>query len=34
MIGRFFNGWLDFLAWLGGADPALLNDEHLRELGT
>jgi hypothetical protein len=33
MIRRFLNGWLDFLAWLGGADPALLNDEQLRQLG-
>jgi hypothetical protein len=33
MVRRFRRGRLDLLAWLGGADSALLNDERLRGLG-
>lgn len=33
MFKRIINGWLNFLSWLGGADPALLNDERLKGLG-
>ena len=33
MFRRIVNGWLNFLSWLGGADPALLNDERLKDLG-